>query len=64
MAINPTLPMNSIPPIEPIPTVATSTATTQISVVKSAATLIPVTVYNMAQGKFEGIPYPTGSLKL
>ena len=28
--------------------------------VKSAATSIPVTVYNLAQGKFEGIPYPTG----
>ena len=24
-----------------------------------AVTTIPVTVYNLAQGKFEGIPYPT-----
>ena len=29
-------------------------------VVKSAATSIPVTVYNLAQGKFEEILYPTG----
>ena len=27
---------------------------------KSAATSIPMTVYNIAQGKFDGIPYPTG----
>ena len=60
MPINPTLPMNPIPPAEPTPTVTTSTATTQMPVVKSAATSIPVTVYDLAQGKFEGIPYPTG----
>ena len=29
-------------------------------VVKSAATSLPVTVYNLVQGKFEGIPCPTG----
>ena len=50
------VPMNPIP----APTVATSTASTQMPTVKSAATLIPVTVCNLAQGKFEGIPYPTG----
>ena len=56
----PTSPMNPIPPAVLTPTVATSTATTQMPMVKSAATSIPVTVYNLAQGKFEGIPYPTG----
>ena len=60
MPANPTLPMNPIPPAEPNPTVATLTAATQMPVAKSAATSIPVTVYNLAQGKFEGIPYPTG----
>ena len=54
------LPMNPIPPAEPAPTATTSTATTQMPVVKSAATSIPVTVYNLVQGKFEGIPYPMG----
>ena len=29
-------------------------------VVKSVAMSILVTVYNLAQGKFKGIPYPTG----
>ena len=51
--------MNPILPAEPIPTVATSTATTQMPVTKSAATSIPVTVYNLAQGKFKGITNPT-----
>ena len=31
-----------------------------MQVVKLAATSMPVTVYNLVQGKFEGIPYPTG----
>ena len=38
-------------------------AITQISVAKLAAmavTSISVAVYNQAQGKFKGIPYPTG----
>ena len=30
-------------------------------VMKSAATSIPVIVHNLVHGKFEGIPYPTGS---
>ena len=60
MPANPTLPMNPIPPIEFTPTVSTSAATTQMPVVKSAATSIPVTAHNLVQGKFEGIPYPTG----
>ena len=52
--------MNPIPPAAPTSTVATSTATTQIPVAKSVATSILVTVYNLVQGKFEGIPYLTG----
>ena len=56
----PTLHMNPIPPAVPSPTVATFTATTQMLMVKSAVTSIPVTVYNLTQGKFEGIPCPTG----
>ena len=60
MPATPTLFMNPILPAVPTPTVATSTATSQMPVVKSAAISIPVTVYNLAQGKFEGIPYPTG----
>ena len=60
MPATPTLAMNSIPPAVPSPTVATSTATIQMPVAKSAATSIPVTVYNLAQGKYEGMPYPAG----
>ena len=52
----PTAPVNLTPTV-PIPTVATTTA--QMSIVKSAATFIPVMVYNTANGKFEGVPYPT-----
>ena len=59
ISTNPTLPVNPILPAEPTPTVATSTVTTQMPVAKSAATSIPVTVYNLAQGKFKGIPYHT-----
>ena len=49
-------------PVNPIPTptVPLSPASTQMPVVKSAGTSILVTVYNLTQGKFEGIPYPTG----
>ena len=54
-----TAPVDSIETV-PTPTVATSTASTQTPVVKLAATTIPVTVYNLAQIKFEGIPHPTG----
>ena len=64
MPANPTLPMNPIPSAELTATVATSTATIQMPMVKSAATSIPVTVYNLAQGTFEGIPYPTGRLQV
>ena len=55
----PTLPVNPILPAEPTPAVATTTAATQMPVMKSVATSIPVTVYNLAQGKFVGIPYPS-----
>ena len=58
MSVNPTLPMNPIPPAKFTSPVATLTATTPE--VKSAATSISVTVYNLVQGRFEGIPYPTG----
>ena len=63
MPTNPTFPMNPTQPAEPNPTVVNTKATTQMPVAKSAATAatsIPVTVYNLAQGKFEGIPYFTG----
>ena len=60
MPANQTSPVHPILPAEPTPTVATSTTTTLMPVVKSAATSIPVTVYNLVQGKFEGILYPTG----
>ena len=48
---------------DPTPTVVTTKVTTQMLVAKSAAatttsSLIPVTVYNLAQGKFKGIPWP------
>ena len=55
----PTVPVNSISAV-PTPTVATSTATTETPMVKSAARSIRVNVYNLAQGRFEGISYPTG----
>ena len=59
MPANPTLPMNSTLPAEPKHTVVNTMVTTQMPMAKSAATLTPVTVYNLAQGKFEGILYPT-----
>ena len=49
----PTTPVNST---APIPTVAT--ASTQMPIVKSAATSIPVMVYYLATGKFSEVPYP------
>ena len=60
MPTNPTLPVNLTPPPEPNPTVVNTTVITKMTVTKSAATSIPVTVYNLAQGKAEGVPYPTG----
>ena len=62
MPTNPTLPVNLTLPAELNPTVANTMVTTKTLVAKSAsmaATSIPVTVYNLAQDKFEGIPYPS-----
>ena len=66
MPTNPTLPTNLTLSTEPTPTVATTMATTQMPVARTAATTttaIPVTVYNLAQSKFKGIPYPTKGCK-
>ena len=62
MPANPNLSVNPILPADPTPTVVTTMETIQMPVAKSAAvtaTSIPVTVYNLAQGKFKGILYPT-----
>ena len=64
MPVIPALPVNPIPPAVATSTVATSTAPTQTPVVKSAVTSIPVPVYSLVQGKFEGNPYPTGRLQV
>ena len=64
--MNPTLPADTTLSTEPTPTVATNMVTTQMPVARTAnttATAVPVTVYNLAQGKFKGIPYPTKRLK-
>ena len=53
----PTAPVNLTPTV-PTPTVATTS--TQTPVVKYAAASILVMVYNLAKGKFDGVPYPTG----
>ena len=62
MPANPNVSVNLILPAYPTPTAVTTMVTTQMPVAKSpaaTATSIPVTVYNLAQGKFKGIPYPT-----
>ena len=64
MPTNPTLPVNPALFTDPTPTVVTTMVTsTQMPVAKPTTTttissLIPVTVYNLAQGKFKGVPYP------
>ena len=64
MPTNPTLPMKPTLPTDPTPRVVTTMVTsTQTPVAKSATTtarssLIPVIVYNFAQGKFKESPYP------
>ena len=62
MPINPTLPMNPTLSADPTPTGVTTLATLmQTPVAKPATTTaksIPVTVYNLAQGKFKDVPYP------
>ena len=55
----PTAPTNATPGL-PTTRVATPTATTKTSMVISTTMSISVAGYNLAQGKFEGIPYPTG----
>ena len=47
----------NLTPIVPTPLVATTS--TQMPVIKSAAASIPVMVYNLAKGKFNGVPFPT-----
>ena len=50
-----TTPMNSNPSV---PTSTVGTTSTKMPMVKSAAASIPVMVYNLAKGKFYGVPYP------
>ena len=52
----PTTPVNLTPNIS---TATVATTSTQTPVVKSTATSIPVMMYNLAKGKFDGVPYPT-----
>ena len=62
MPAKPTLPANPTLHAETAPTMVSTTVTTQTPVAKSAATTttsILVTAYNLAQGNFKGIPYPT-----
>ena len=63
MPTNLTLPVNPTLPTNCTPTVITTTVTlTQMPVTKPATTTtksIYVNVYNLAQGKFKGIPYTT-----
>ena len=68
MPANPTLPMNPTLPADTTLTVVTTMVTTQTPVAKSAAmtatsSLIPLTVYNLAQDKFRGIHCPSRKLK-
>ena len=62
MPANPTLPVNPTLSTDPTPTAVTTKVTlVQVPVAKPATTIvksIPVTVYNLAQGKFKEIPYP------
>ena len=61
-----TLPASPTLSTEPTLIVATSMLTTQMPVARTAAataTAIHVTVYNLDQGKFKGIPYPTKRLQ-
>ena len=52
----PTTPVNWTPTV---PTLIVATKSTQMPMVKSAAAYILVMVYNLAKGKFDGIPYPS-----
>ena len=65
MPANPTLAVDPTLPTDPTLTVLTTMVTsTQMSVTEPATTtakysLIPVTVYDLAQDKFKEVPYPT-----
>ena len=52
----PATPVNSTPTV---PTSTVATTSTQMPLVKSAATSILVMVYNLVKGKFDEVPYPT-----
>ena len=43
-----------------VPTPSVATTSTQIPMVKSVATSIPLRVYNLVKGNFDGVPYPPG----
>ena len=64
MPANPYLPVNLTWFTDPTLTVVTTALTlTQMPVAKPVTTIaksIPVTVYNLVQGKFKEIPYPVG----
>ena len=69
MPTNPTLPINPTFPTGPTLTVVTTTVTSAQTTVAKPATatakssLIPITIYNSAQGKFKGVHYPTRKLQ-
>ena len=56
----PTTPTPSTPVNWTTDTSTVATVSTQMPMVKSAAMSIPVTVYNLAKGKFSEISYPIG----
>ena len=63
---NPNLPTNPTLSTEPTQTMATTMVTTPAQVARTApttTTTVPIIVYNLAQGKFKGIPYPIKSLQ-
>ena len=64
MPTNPSLPLNPTLSTDLTTTVVTTAVTmVQMPVAKPATTVtksIPVTAYNLAQGKFKDIPYPVG----
>ena len=64
MSTNPSLPINPTLSTDLTPTVVTTMATVaQMPVEKPKMAVtksIPVTVYNLVQGKFKDIPYPVG----
>ena len=57
MPANPTLPVSPNLSANPTPTVVTLTQMPVAKPETATAKSIPVTVYNLAQGKFKEIPY-------